>query len=522
MEPLGSDDPRQVGDYRLLRRLGAGGMGRVYLGRTAGGRTVAVKVVRSELADDPQFRARFRQEVASARLVGGHWTAPVLDADTESDHPWVATGYVAGPALGAAVQRFGALPVRAVRTLGSGLAEALTAVHGLGLVHRDVKPSNVLLTLDGPRLIDFGISRALDSAGTLTQSGYVVGSPGYMSPEQAQGGAAGPASDVFSLGAVLAYASTGVPPFGEDVSAAVLLYRVLHEEPDLAALPGPLREVVTACLAKAPADRPTLRELGRRLAEESGATVQLVRGGWLPPAVAEAVARSAVELLELESEPADTAPGVRPVRGPGWRRWWPAVAAVAALAVTGSLLAWRPWAPVTPHPGVTGSDTPSASPSAGASASPSADPSGSAPGDGPRTVPAAPPDPGPSIPSAVPAAFLGTWSGPVTTSDLGGLGAEVETVTVRPAAIGAENTTSHNASNPGGILTIGCEGAWTLTSATATKLVFTARLVGESSSGVCSRGSTKEQLELAADGSLHYTSLDAPAGNPTGELRRVR
>ncbi|WP_263104046.1 serine/threonine-protein kinase, partial [Kitasatospora sp. DSM 101779] len=257
MEPLGAADPTRVGGYRLLRRLGAGGMGRVYLGRTAGGRTVAVKVVRGELADDPEFRARFRQEVAAARLVGGRWTAPVLDADTEGDQPWVASGYVAGPSLDAAVRRHGPLPVPAVHTLGAALAEALEQVHALGLVHRDVKPSNVLLALDGPRLIDFGIARALDAATALTRSGYVVGSPGYLSPEQAAGEPAGPAGDVFSLGAVLAFAATGTAPFGEGVSAAVLLYRVLHEEPDLAGITGPLHEAVRACLHKDAADRPT-------------------------------------------------------------------------------------------------------------------------------------------------------------------------------------------------------------------------------------------------------------------------
>ncbi|KDN83802.1 serine/threonine-protein kinase [Kitasatospora cheerisanensis] len=266
MELLTADDPSTIGDYRLLRRLGAGGMGRVYLGRTAGGRTVAVKAVRPELADDPEFRARFRQEVSAARRVGGRWTAPVLDADTDGPRPWVATGYVAGPSLGAAVHTGGPLPAASVHALGSWLAEALEQVHALGLVHRDVKPSNVLLTLDGPRLIDFGVARALDAAATLTHSGYVVGSPGFMSPEQAAGSPVGPAGDVFALGAVLAFAATGTAPFGEGVSAAVLLYRVLHEEPELRGLDGGLRAIVTACLAKDPADRPTPAELRARLA----------------------------------------------------------------------------------------------------------------------------------------------------------------------------------------------------------------------------------------------------------------
>ncbi|MFC1433314.1 serine/threonine-protein kinase [Streptacidiphilus sp. N1-3] len=299
MEPLGAGDPRQIGAYRLLGRLGAGGMGRVYLGRTAGGRTVAVKVVRSELADDTDFRARFRQEVAAARRVGGAWTAAVLDADTESEHPWVATGYVPGPGLDAAVRDFGVLPGPSVRMLGVGLADSLAAVHATGLVHRDLKPSNVLLTLDGPRLIDFGIARALDAATALTRSGYVVGSPGYMSPEQGAGEPAGPESDVFSLGGVLAYAATGVGPFGDSASAPVLLYRVMHEPPRLdgmaAMADGPLREIVEHCLAKDPADRPTPGQLREALGGVGPAD------GWLPPLLVASVGRRTAELLDLET-----------------------------------------------------------------------------------------------------------------------------------------------------------------------------------------------------------------------------
>ncbi|MGW2251032.1 serine/threonine-protein kinase [Kitasatospora sp. NPDC001660] len=307
MEPLEPDDPRQVGEYRVLRRLGAGGMGRVYLGRTAGGRTVAVKVVRGELAEDAEFRARFRQEVQAARLVGGRWTAPVLDADTEGRHPWVATGYVAGPALGAAVREFGPLPGDSVRALGVGLAEALAAVHALGLVHRDVKPSNVLLTLGGPRLIDFGIARALDVSVALTRSGFVIGSPGFMSPEQAQGAAVGPPSDVFSLGAVLAYAATGVAPFGEGLSVAALLYKVAHEEPELGDLDPALRAIVTACLAKDPAQRLTPPALAEQLDAGGNGRARLSGGDWLPGPLSAAVGRRAEELLDLDHEPEHSA-----------------------------------------------------------------------------------------------------------------------------------------------------------------------------------------------------------------------
>ncbi|MFD7665227.1 protein kinase [Streptomyces sp. NPDC059788] len=309
MEPLGADDPRVIGTYRLLGRLGAGGMGRVYLGRSAGGRTVAVKSVHAQFAADDQFRARFRREVESARRVGGAWTAPVLDADPDAPVPWVATGYVAGPSLTRAVEDFGPLDEPAVRTLGTGLAGALAAVHTHGLVHRDVKPSNVMLTLDGPLLIDFGIARATDGSAVLTATGVSVGSPGYMAPEQILGRDVTGACDVFSLGAVLAYAATGTGPFTGNSSAA-LLYQVVHGEPDLgAALTGELREVTAACLAKRPEDRPAPGEIARRLggaAEGGGAPA---RTGWLPAPLVERVSRQAVELLNLDARSADAAAG---------------------------------------------------------------------------------------------------------------------------------------------------------------------------------------------------------------------
>ncbi|MEV0183963.1 serine/threonine-protein kinase [Streptomyces sp. NPDC050625] len=298
MQPLGVDEPTVVGPYRLLGRLGAGGMGRVYLGRSTGGRTVAVKIVHPHFALDEEFRARFRREVEAARRVGGAWTAPVLDADPEAAVPWVATGYAAGPSLAAAVTDGGPLPAHSVRVLGAGLAEALAAVHELGLVHRDVKPSNVLLTLDGPLLIDFGIARATDGTASLTSSGVSIGSPGYMSPEQILGKGVTGAADVFSLGAVLAYAATGNPPFPGDSSAA-LLYKVVHEPPELGSLGGELREVAEACLTKDPGARPTPGEIGRRLAPDGAA--RLVAGGWLPGALVEQVSRSAVRLLNLET-----------------------------------------------------------------------------------------------------------------------------------------------------------------------------------------------------------------------------
>ncbi|MDT9681630.1 protein kinase [Streptomyces sp. TRM76323] len=335
MHPLEAGEPRAIGPYRLLGRLGSGGMGRVYLARSEGGRTVAVKVVHPHFALDGEFRARFRREVESARRVGARWTAPVLDADPDAPVPWVATGYVAGPSLSQAVTAHGPLPERSVRVLGAGLGEALAAVHALGLVHRDVKPSNVLLALDGPRLIDFGIARATAASASLTSTGVSVGSPGYMSPEQIVGKAGGSgvtgASDVFSLGAVLAYAATGTAPFSGDSSAA-LLYKVVYEEPELdPSLTGPLRDLVTACLAKDPGARPAPADLAAALVPggaagaAGGATTGAAAGGWLPAAVVEEVSRAAVRLLDLEPAGADagasgpvpfSSPAVAPGPGP--------------------------------------------------------------------------------------------------------------------------------------------------------------------------------------------------------------
>ncbi|MFD3873770.1 serine/threonine-protein kinase [Streptomyces sp. NPDC058623] len=298
MQPLEAGEPRTIGAYRLLGRLGAGGMGRVYLGRSAGGRTVAVKIVHPHFASDEEFRARFRREVEAARRVGGEWTAPVLDADPDAAVPWVATGYVAGPSLDRAVAGHGPLPGPAVRAVGAGLARALVAVHALGLVHRDVKPSNVMLTLDGPRLIDFGIARATDGTASLTSTGVSVGSPGYMSPEQILGKGVTAAADVFSLGAVLAFAATGRPPFSGD-NSATLLYKVVHEPPELDGIPaGGLRALIESCLAKTASERPAPEELVVALGGASGAP------GWLPVPLVEEASRAAVALLDLDADPA--------------------------------------------------------------------------------------------------------------------------------------------------------------------------------------------------------------------------
>ncbi|MFF9794016.1 bifunctional serine/threonine-protein kinase/ABC transporter substrate-binding protein [Streptomyces bacillaris] len=263
MRPLTSQDPRAVGPYRTLARLGAGGMGVVYLARSAGGALAAVKVIRAEHAADPRFRARFRREAEAAGRITGPWVVPVLGADTEAREPWLATAFVPGPSLGEVVGARGALPAGTVRALGVRLAAALATVHAGGLIHRDVKPGNILLALDGPRLIDFGIARH-PGATALTATDAMLGTPGYLAPEQASAGPVGPACDVFSLGCVLVYAATGRPPFGAGGAAGVL-FRTVHEEPDLDGVPPALLPLVTACLAKTPDTRPTAGEARDRL-----------------------------------------------------------------------------------------------------------------------------------------------------------------------------------------------------------------------------------------------------------------
>ncbi|GIH01394.1 serine/threonine-protein kinase [Plantactinospora mayteni] len=254
MEPLEAGDPKKVGGYQLLARLGAGGMGRVYLGRSKGGRPVAVKVIHPHLAADSQFRRRFEAEVAAVRRVGGIHTVQVVDARADADPPWLVTEYIAGPSLHEAVGEHGAFSAAAVAGLGAGLAEGLMAIHERGVVHGDLKPGNVLLAQDGPRIIDFGIARALDATSQTTRTS-VVGTPGFMSPEQLRGREVGPASDVFCLAAVLAFAATGRRPFGEGPIEA-LGYRVVNEEPDLTGVPKPLLPLIASGLEKDPEDRP--------------------------------------------------------------------------------------------------------------------------------------------------------------------------------------------------------------------------------------------------------------------------
>nr|WP_078843610.1 serine/threonine-protein kinase [Streptomyces albus] len=312
MDQLGPDDPVRIGPYRLLSRLGAGGMGRVYLARAGEGgadaATVAVKLVRMDVPDSATqeaFRRRFAREVAAARRVSGEWTARVLDADTDADVPWVATEYVPGPTLRAVVRGdFGPLPSASAHVLANRLALALDAIHDAGLVHRDLKPSNILLTVDSPRVIDFGIARAVDASldSTITRTGSVVGTPEFMSPEQARGERVTTASDIFSLGSVLAYAATGRSPFqGDGRGAHALMFRIAYEEPELTGLPEAIRELVQHCLAKDPHDRPTIPEI-------LDDTRRAPAGAWLPADLLIRLDRMAARPLPEVPHSADSSP----------------------------------------------------------------------------------------------------------------------------------------------------------------------------------------------------------------------
>jgi eukaryotic-like serine/threonine-protein kinase len=283
LRELEPGDPVVMGPYRLRGQLGVGGMGRVFLGLSAGGRLVAVKVIRADLAMDPEFRARFQREVAVARKVSHQFTAPVIDADLDGPVPWLATAYVSGPSLADAVAERGPLPAGSVLQLAAGLAEGLSAIHAAGVVHRDLKPSNVLLASDGPRVIDFGISLT-GEGGALTRTGLVVGSPGFMSPEQAEGREVSPASDIFSLGAILTFAATGEGPFGTG-SNMTLVHRLVSGQAALGRVPAEVRPLVERCLAADPRKRPTADVL----LAETGAVQPT--NSWLPDPVTRSFAR---------------------------------------------------------------------------------------------------------------------------------------------------------------------------------------------------------------------------------------
>ncbi|MFF2552645.1 serine/threonine-protein kinase [Nocardia sp. NPDC058058] len=260
MKGLGSQDPRQLGRNRMVAVIGQGGMGRVLLGESPTGRLLAVKQIHRHLANDVEFRERFRREIAASRRVTGAYSVAVVDCDTESETPWLATEYIPGPGLGAVIEATGPLSLGGLRLLAAGLASALIEIHRAGLIHRDLKPANVLLAPDGPRVIDFGIARALEGDAQLTMTGSVIGSPAFMSPEQAQGQPLTPAADVFSVGAILALAASGHNPFA-GTSTPQVLFSVLNSSPDTSRVPDALRDIVERCLAKNPEHRPTPEQL---------------------------------------------------------------------------------------------------------------------------------------------------------------------------------------------------------------------------------------------------------------------
>ncbi|UGT68652.1 protein kinase [Nocardia gipuzkoensis] len=555
MQPLGTNDPARIGDYRLLGVLGAGGMGRVYLGRNAGGRTVAVKVIRPDMID-AEFRQRFRREVAAARRVGGQFTAPVLDADVDADPPWLATGYVAGFALDDAVDRYGPFSESSLLVLAHGLIEAVAAVHRAGVVHRDLKPSNVLLALDGPKVIDFGIARAIDDS-KLTTTGKVIGSPGFMCPEQVTGDPVGPPTDIFALGGVLVFAATGHGPFGVG-DAVQMLWRVVYEEPQLDDVPQRLRPLLAACLTKDPAARPTPDQLLTQLT----ALGIPDRGGWLPGPVVEEVSRRAVELLNLDSgafhrgddpafaDPGRTAdtmahPSAPPspqydhgrsvptqMRYPGAPQASPtftgqqtyppthqgsprfgSVAAAPpprrtgrALLIAGALVVCVAVAVAAFVVGAqlkNDGSTEAIAPTTQTSDDLSTTAAAQADETNPTTS---------SSPSetSVPEAFLGEWRGVARDT----LASFDIVLTIRDGAVGEEIAQS---SNTGKLSGQRCERAETLTAAAETELSFVARLSG-SSPGCFDNGSTST-VTLQPDGSISY-STSGILGNIEGILRK--
>jgi eukaryotic-like serine/threonine-protein kinase len=367
MRVLGDVEPQTVGRYRLIAELGRGGMGRVLLGAGPDGRLVAVKQVRTPFVEDEGFVARFRREVAVSRKVSGAYTAAVIDADVAGPVPWLASVYVPGPSLQQAVDMAGTLPEQSVLRLAAGLAAALVEIHVAGLVHRDLKPSNVLLAADGPRVIDFGIARAVDGEGTeLTHSGWLIGSPGFMSPEQAEGHELTAASDVFSLGSVLVMACSGASPFAGS-STPRTLYNVVHTEPDLGAVPAEVRRIAELCLAKDPAARPTPAEL---LAVIGGLEPSATPWPAAVHRLIELQQAEVVRLLEqrpaadLIDEPSNEvtvaetttmpipAPTVdlKPNAAPAWAKRWrrTLIGVLMVAAVVSFLVVWSPWSPSVP------------------------------------------------------------------------------------------------------------------------------------------------------------------------------
>lgn len=336
MEALRDVDPAQIGAHALLARLGAGGMGQVYLARSPGGRLVAVKVIRDEITGHPEALARFRREAETVRAVRSAYTANLIDASLAAAPYWLATEYVAGPTLGRAVAERGGLPADTCRRLLAALAEGLASVHAYGVTHRDLKPQNVVLGAQGPQLIDFGIARGVGET-ALTQDGQAPGTPGYSAPEVLLGAEAGAAADVFALGATLAYAATGRPPFGTGVATTVS-YRSVHEPVDVVGVEPGLAGLIEACVAKDPAVRPSLREV----IERCGVRDALIDD---PVYLGLGALGEAVPVHEMRTQGPGSVPGYTPTQVAAGRGRMPRtgvwVAVGVALAVVGAVAVWK-------------------------------------------------------------------------------------------------------------------------------------------------------------------------------------
>jgi hypothetical protein len=496
MQPLDPSDPRAASGYRLIGRLGVGGMGQVFLAQSPTGALVALKTILPGLAHQEEFRARFRREVTAAKAVRGPYVAEVVDADLDGDPPWLATQYVGGPSLSEAVSRHGPLPSPAVAALGAAVATALLAVERAGLVHRDLKPANVLLGVDGPRVIDFGIAKAAEAT-TLTQAGMLVGTPGYMAPEQIDGVELSTAVDVFSLGAVLTYALTGTRPFGEGTLRA-LIGRILFSRPDLSGVPVEWRDLLAQCLAKNPADRPALPALIDRLVPDGRPVADLFGPGWLPEAVgayvreraSEAATQAAALLPPAEPPAAETMPAARVrattprqhlARLRRRRRVWPVVAVLAvaaAIAIPATV-----WQVVT-------------------------SPEETNPGSGPLPSGSGQPAPVAAEPPAgevLPAEYAGSWSGEVDQSD-----------TDDPYPVHATLDGGEVGAVVGTIRywTLQCSGELQL-DAVATDHIRVTERITEDENNCAER--VPLRFELLSDGGLRYVRNPDGDGPPTAE-----
>lgn len=510
LDPLADDDPAEIAGYRLGARLGSGGMGRVYLAFTRGGRPVALKVVRPDFSEDQEFRLRFRQEVAAARLVHGLYTAQVLDADPDASPPWLVTAYVPGPSLQQAVAEHGPMPPQTVLPLMAGVAEALQAIHGAGIVHRDLKPSNVLLAADGPRVIDFGIARAAEAT-AMTRTGMRVGSAQYMAPEQAEGLPVAPAADVFALGSLATYAASGRPPFGEGSEAAIL-YRIVHAEPDLERCHPSLRGLIGRCLAKDPAGRPSLDEIIRDCRQRTAGPAETATA-WLPPAVADDLARHAAPATlprTLAATAALTGEHPAPLAGalaegivapgpggarqrPRWRLTRGTLAGgLAALVVSAGIAAFL----LVPH------NSP-AHPKRSAAGSAAL---GSRHAASRRRTPPASPGPSPSATGA--ACLIGTWKGVTETI--------INQINGNSVQFTGSGTTEVFRPNGTIVITYSPGGDSTVASANVSGVEWTMTITGQATADWTAQNGALLLSDISADGT--ETLLDDGVYNNSGPL----